>query len=121
MASVRSVLMGRCRSYRYRLQPTARQRSALERLRRSQCELYNAALEERRGAWKWERRSVSYVGQCRTLTELRAVRPDILEHGVTVCRGTLQRLDRVAQAHRSIRNQRRDLAHKLSRALVDGH
>jgi putative transposase len=76
------------------LQPTVRQRTALEDLLRGQCELYNAALEERRGAWKWERRSVSYVDQCRTLTELREARPDILAHGVTVCRGTLKRLDR---------------------------
>jgi putative transposase len=58
-----------------------------------QCELYNAALEERRGAWRWERRSLFYVDQCRTLTTLRAVRPDVLDSGVTVCRGTLRRLD----------------------------
>lgn len=58
------------------------------------CELYNAALEERRGAWKWEKRSVSYFDQCRTLTSLRDVRPEILTFGVTVCRGTLERLDR---------------------------
>jgi putative transposase len=58
-----------------------------------QCELYNAALEERRGAWHWERRSVSYVDQCRTLTALRDVRPEVLTSGVIVCRGTLRRLD----------------------------
>jgi putative transposase len=58
-----------------------------------QCELYNAALEERRGAWHWEHRSVSYVDQCRTLTNLREVRPEVLVSGVTVCRGTLRRLD----------------------------
>jgi putative transposase len=66
----------------------------LEQLLRDQCELYNAALEERRGAWKWERRSVSYFDQSRTLTGLRELRPEVLEHGVTVCRGTLKRLDR---------------------------
>ena len=60
-----------------------------------QCELYNAALEDRRGAWSWERRSVNYVHQCRTLTELREVRPEALDCGVTVCRGTLKRLERV--------------------------
>jgi len=58
-----------------------------------QCELYNAALEERRGAWHWERRSVSYVDQCRTLTSLREARPEVLASGVAVCRGTLRRLD----------------------------
>jgi putative transposase len=84
----------RCRTYRYLLQPTTRQRAGLDRLLRHQCELYNAALEERRGAWKWERRSVSYVDECRTLTALRGVRPEILDHGVVVCRGTLKRLDR---------------------------
>jgi len=86
--------MGRCRSYRYLLQPTVPQRNRLETLLRNQCELYNAALEERRGAWQWERRSVSYIDQSRTLTTLRAARPEILDHGVTVCRGTLKRLDR---------------------------
>jgi putative transposase len=84
----------RCRSYRYLLQPTVRQRAGLDDLLRRQCELYNAALEDRRGAWQWERRSVSYVDQCRTLTGLRGVRPDVLGEGVTVCRGTLKRLDR---------------------------
>ena len=86
--------MRRCRSYRYLLQPTIPQRMRLEQLLRNQCELYNAALEERRGAWKWERRSVSYFDQTRTLTTLREIRPEVLEHGVTVCRGTLKRLDR---------------------------
>ena len=86
--------MARCRTFRYLLQPTTRQVGALEVLLRQQCELYNAALEDRRGAWKWERRSVTYVSQCRTLTELRNARPEILEHRVTVCRGTLKRLDR---------------------------
>lgn len=86
--------MARCRTFRYLLRPTTRQVVALELLLRQQCELYNAALEDRRGAWKWERRSVSYFDQCRTLTELRSVRPEVLEHGVIVCRGTLTRLDR---------------------------
>jgi putative transposase len=90
--------VSRCRTYRYLLQPTVRQRGALEALLRHQCELYNAALEERRGVWKWERRSVSYVDHCRTLTQLREVRPDIMENGVVVCRGTLKRLDRAFAA-----------------------
>jgi len=70
-----------------------RQRAVLVGLLGLQCELYNAALEDRRGAWRWEHRSVSYVEQCRTLTTLRAIRPEVLACGVTVCRGTLKRLD----------------------------
>ena len=51
-----------------------------------QRELYNAALEERREAWKWEGRSVSYFEQTKELTELRELRPETLAFGVTVCR-----------------------------------
>jgi putative transposase len=75
------------------LAPTVRQRAALIGLLELQCELYNAAREERRGTWRWEHRSVSYVDQCRTLTTLREVRPEVLASGVAVCRGTLRRLD----------------------------
>jgi putative transposase len=83
-----------CRTYRYRLHPTFRQQNALERQLECQRELYNAALEERIGAWKWEKRSVTYVDQCRTLTTLVEVRPDVVASGVVLCRGTLKRLDR---------------------------
>jgi putative transposase len=83
----------RCRSFQYLLSPTVRQRAALIGLFGLQCELYNAALEERRGAWDWEKRSVSYFDQCRTLTGLREIRPEVLVGGVTVCRGSLRRLD----------------------------
>ncbi|TMK53344.1 MAG: transposase, partial [Actinobacteria bacterium] len=40
------------RSYQYVLHPTARQGRALEHLLAVQCEAYNAALEERREAFK---------------------------------------------------------------------
>ncbi len=90
--------MAGCRTYKYLLKPTNKQIATLEQLFVGQRELYNAALEERRGAWSMERRSVTYNDQCRTLTELRSVRPDILAFGVTVARGTLKRLDRSFQA-----------------------
>jgi hypothetical protein len=40
------------RTFRYRLHPTSRQNQALLRQLDYQRELYNAALEERVGAWK---------------------------------------------------------------------
>ena len=86
--------MSQCLSFQFRIYPTVKQAIALDRVLWLQRELFNVALEERRGAWRWERRSVGYVQQCRTLTELREVRPEVLEFGVTVCRGTLMRLDR---------------------------
>ena len=41
---------------------------------------------------------MSYIDQCRTLTYLRSERPEVLECGVVVCRGTLKRLDRAFAA-----------------------
>ncbi len=87
----------RCRTFRYRLHPTSRQRAVLERQLQLQREVYNAALEERIGAWR-KGRSVTYVDQCRELTQLRHDRPDVLACGVTLCRGTLKRLDRAYAA-----------------------
>jgi putative transposase len=84
----------RCRTFRYRLHPTKLQIQALNLQRNYQCELYNAALQERIGAWKWERRSVSYFDQCRTLTGLRECRPEVVASSIALCRGTLKRLDR---------------------------
>ena len=88
----------RCRTFKYRLHPTKHQEQALTRLLSFQRELYNAALEERIGAWKWEKRSVTFFDQCQTLSTLKDVRPEVLEAGVTLCRGTLQRVDRAYAA-----------------------
>jgi putative transposase len=85
--------VSQCRSFQFRVYPTVKQANKLDRALWLQRELFNSALEERKGAWRWERRSVSYFQQCRTLTELRQVRPEVLEFGVTVSRGTLKRLD----------------------------
>jgi putative transposase len=75
-----------------------KQAQALTKQLDYQRELYNAALEERIGAWHWERRSVSYFDQCKTLTGLVEVRPEVVACGVTLCRGTLKRLDRAFAA-----------------------
>jgi putative transposase len=85
--------MSRCRTFRYRVHPTANQVRALAQQLDYQRELYNAALEERIGAWQWERRSVTYFDQCTTLTGLIEVRPEVVVCGITLCRGTLKRLD----------------------------
>jgi putative transposase len=79
------------RAFQAILQPTARQAKALERLLAAQRELYNAALEERIGAWRWERRSVTRFEQFRNLTGWDH---PALDFGVCPARGTLTRLDR---------------------------
>jgi putative transposase len=86
---VSKALPKRCRTYRYRLHPTVRQTHALARQLNFQCELYNAALEERKGAWNWEKRSVTFFGQCEMLTGLIDVRPEVLSSGSLSVEGPL--------------------------------
>lgn len=85
------------RSYKFLLQPTARQRRSLELLLAAQREIYNAALEERRAAWKMARHSVSRFDQFAQLSFLGASRPDVMDFGTVAARGTLTRLDRAFQ------------------------
>ncbi len=59
------------RVYRYRLYPTRRQREALDAQLRCACALYNAALEQRRDAWRRCGTSVSCLDQSAELRELR--------------------------------------------------
>ena len=81
------------RSVTYRLYPTARQAVALDELVEVQRQLYNAALEERRGAWAWERRAVSRYDQYNGLTGADEWCPELARFGRRVAQGTLDRLD----------------------------
>jgi putative transposase len=83
------------RAYQGLLRPTSRQECRLGELLEAQRQLYNAALEERRGAWRWERRSVTRFEQFGALTGWDH---PLLEFGVIPARGTLLRLDRAFQA-----------------------
>ncbi len=86
------------RTYRYRLYPTARQRLALQAQLGFAGELYNAALEQRRDAWRGRRRSVSYVSQCRDLTDVRAHTLGPRGMSCFAMRAPLRRVDRAFAA-----------------------
>ena len=64
------------------------------------CRLGNAALQERRDAWKMARERISYQDQCKSLTEVRHDDPDGIlgKLNVAAARGALQRVDRAFQA-----------------------
>ena len=63
------------------------------------CDLGNAALQERRDAWRMCRKSISYKDQCRSLTGVRADEPQQLGAiNTAVARGALKRIDRAFQA-----------------------
>ena len=61
------------RKITYRLYPTAQQGTALLAQKQAHQRLYNAALEQRRTAWKRCRKSLTYVEQCKDLTAYRSM------------------------------------------------
>jgi putative transposase len=60
------------KTYKYRLYPTAAQTEALEGQLNEACRLYNAALQERRDAYKRERLSLNYYDQANQLKAIRS-------------------------------------------------
>src|SRR5690348_11180318 len=77
----------------YKLYPNAGQRAALERLCDLHKGLYNAALQERRDAWRLARESVGYAEQCRSLTQVRRENPEYVGVNAQSLQATLKRLD----------------------------
>lgn len=79
-------------TYRYRLLPTRQQHRALEAILESQRQIYNAALQERRDAYRLSGVTRTYIDQCKGLTELRQ---DAEFSGLPVRlqRATLKRLE----------------------------
>lgn len=86
------------RSYRYRLKPNRRQTHTLNRIVESHRQLYNAALQERREAWRMRRVSVSYSMQANQLKEIRAFDDKIAFLNYSSCQQTLRRLDKAFAA-----------------------
>jgi putative transposase len=92
------------RAYRFRLRPTARQHVALGQCLASHRELYNAALQERRDAWRLRETSVSYGDQSAQLKDIRAARPDVAAWSFSSQQATLRRLNRAFAAfHRRVK------------------
>jgi len=86
------------RSYRYRIYPTRLQAEALSAQLGFCCDLYNAALEQRRDVWRWRRRSVRYEEQSSQLTEVRRAGMAPAGMNAWTQQQALVRLDRAFQA-----------------------
>jgi len=87
------------RAYKLRAYPTRPQEGRAVRLLRDHCDLYNAALQERREAWRMQRMSMSYGDQSAQLKEIRAADQDGQgRHSFTAQQQTLRRLNTVYQA-----------------------
>lgn len=86
------------RAYTLQLKPSAAQRVELERLRVLSCEIYNAALQERRDAWRLNRKRLTYIDQQRQLTELRQSDPEYAAVSSEIMREPLRRVNRAFEA-----------------------
>lgn len=84
-------------TYKYRLAPTKAQSVFLDGELREAASLYNAALEERIGAWKICRKSINYYDQA---DQLKAMRADgcLTLANFSCCQDVLRRVDRAFKA-----------------------
>ncbi|HMG61657.1 MAG TPA: helix-turn-helix domain-containing protein, partial [Streptosporangiaceae bacterium] len=85
------------RSYKFLARPTSRQAAALEACLEDTRQLYNAALEERREAWR-KGVSVNFYSQDAQLKEIRKDDPARYGRWAFKCeRAAIRRLDRAFQ------------------------
>lgn len=82
------------RSYTVQIKATKKQCERLASLMDHLCELYNAALQERRDAWKICRKNVSCYEQYRELTELRKLDAESASFPATIQRDPIKRVQR---------------------------
>jgi putative transposase len=85
------------KTYKYRLYPTKKQAALLDDQLAEACRLYNAALQERRDAWKMRKTALTYFTQCKQLRDIRAV-GDLCLANYTSCQDVLRRVDKTFQA-----------------------
>ena len=86
------------RTFRYPLRLNAQEEVGLDEIRLACQRLYNAALEQRRDAYRKQGKTVSRYDQQKELTELRAVDEIYGSISPRVLRSSLNRLDRAYQA-----------------------
>jgi len=85
------------KSYRYRIYPSNAQQTALERWLALCCELYNAALQERRDAYRIAHQCISYRDQQNQLPEIKTLRPELgMVHSILAPNSTA---DGAAKSH----------------------
>ncbi|HJQ27018.1 MAG TPA: transposase [Blastocatellia bacterium] len=84
--------------YKYRIHPSRAQVTTIEATLALCCELYNAALQERRDAWRIARKSVSCVEQTNQLPGIKLIRPEFSTVHSQVLQDVLRRLDKAFDA-----------------------
>ncbi|MFL5627410.1 MAG: RNA-guided endonuclease InsQ/TnpB family protein [Ktedonobacteraceae bacterium] len=82
------------KTYQFRIYPTNKQTNILNTWLGLCCETYNAALDERKSAYRMAGVSLSYSHQCAELPECKAVRPELSEVPAQVLQDAMKRVDR---------------------------
>jgi putative transposase len=82
------------KSFKYRLYPTRKQCEVLQFTLNLNHELYNAALQERRDAWRMNKVSVNFEMQSAQLPDIKEERPEFNEIYAQVLQETLHRVDK---------------------------
>jgi putative transposase len=82
------------KSYKYKLKPSARIIAIFEAWLAICCELYNAALQERRDAYRIAGKSIGFYEQCAELPGVKAELEDVARVHAQVLQNVLRRVDR---------------------------
>jgi putative transposase len=85
-------------TFKYRIYPSKAQKTTLCQTLELCCELYNAALQERREAFKISKISLNYHHQAIQLPEIKTIREDIRGVHSQVLQEVLKRLDKAFEA-----------------------
>jgi putative transposase len=88
----------RCKAWKFRLYPTHGQVEKLEWTLRRCCELYNAAVQERRDAWKMCQVSISFEMQSAQLPSIKQEREEYKDVYAQVLQDVLHRVDKTFNA-----------------------
>src|SRR5215469_3514021 len=86
------------KTYQFRLSPTHKQERTLEMWLVLCCGVYNAALDERKSAYRMAGVSLSFEDQCAELPGCKQVRPDLAEVPSQVLQDVVKRVDLAFQA-----------------------
>lgn len=85
-------------AFKYRLYPTKEQETTLQETLERLRELYNAALQERKDAYRLQKKSITYNQQANQLPDIKEIRPEYKDIHSQVLQDTLRRVDKAMQA-----------------------
>jgi len=86
------------KAYKYRLYPTCKQASTLQWTLDRCRELYNAALQERRDAYRMVGKSITYYDQANQLPEIKEIREEYKDIHSQVLQDVLRKADKAFKA-----------------------